>query len=110
MTRFKLKALVAAAALSVSGLALADITIGVIAPLTGPASGLGIPAGNQAKLWPKEIAGQKLNVIVLDDATDPTQGVQHAKKLVTADKVDVLMGSVATDVIRRVDTAVTLVR
>ena len=98
MTRYTLKAIVAATAIAASGAAMAQITIGVIAPMTGPASGLGIPTGNQAKLWPKEIAGQKLNVIVLDDATDPTQGVQHAKKLVTADKVDVLMGSVATPV------------
>lgn len=98
MFRFKFKALVAVTTLAASGAVLADITIGVIAPMTGPASGLGIPVGNQVKLWPKEIAGQKLNVIVMDDATDPTQGVQHAKKMVTADKVDVLMGSVATPV------------
>lgn len=99
MTRsFRLKALVAATALAASGAALADITIGVIAPLTGPASGLGIPVGNQVKLWPKTIAGENLNVIVMDDATDPTQGVTHAKRFVTQDKVDVIMGSVATPV------------
>jgi branched-chain amino acid transport system substrate-binding protein len=89
---------VAATAIAVSGAALADITIGVIAPLTGPASGLGIPAGNQAKIWPKTIAGEKINVVVMDDASDPTQGVTHAKRFVTNDKVDVLMGSVATPV------------
>ena len=98
MTRFTLKTLVAASALAASGAALADITIGVIAPMTGAASGLGIPAGNQAKLWPTEIAGQKLNVILMDDATDPNQGVTHAKRFVTNDKVDVIMGSVATPV------------
>ena len=98
MTRFTLKAIVAATALAASGAVLADITIGVIAPLTGPASGLGIPVGNQAKLWPKTIAGEKLNVIVMDDATDPNQGVTHAKRFVTNDKVDVIMGSVATPV------------
>ena len=98
MTRFTLKAIVAATALAASGAALADITIGVIAPLTGAASGLGIPVGNQAKLWPKQIAGEKLNVIVMDDATDPNQGVTHAKRFVTNDKVDVIMGSVATPV------------
>ena len=98
MTRFTLKTLVAASALAASGAALADITIGVIAPMTGAASGLGIPAGNQAKLWPKTIAGEKLNVIVMDDATDPNQGVTHAKRFVTNDKVDVIMGSVATPV------------
>lgn len=98
MTRFTLKTLVTASALAASGAALADITIGVIAPMTGAASGLGIPAGNQAKLWPKTIAGEKLNVIVMDDATDPNQGVTHAKRFVTNDKVDVIMGSVATPV------------
>ena len=98
MTRFTLKTLVAASALAASGAALADLTIGVIAPMTGAASGLGIPAGNQAKLWPKTIGGEKLNVIVMDDATDPNQGVTHAKRFVTNDKVDVIMGSVATPV------------
>ena len=93
-----LKALVAATALAACGTALADITIGVIAPLTGPASGLGIPAGNEVKLWPKEIAGEKLNVILMDDASDPTQGVTNAKRFVSQDKVDVIMGSVATPV------------
>ena len=47
MKTHALKALVAATALAACGTALADITIGVIAPLTGPASGLGIPAGNE---------------------------------------------------------------
>jgi branched-chain amino acid transport system substrate-binding protein len=98
MTRFTLKAIVAATVLAASGAVLADITIGVIAPMTGPASGLGIPAGNQVKLWPKEIAGEKLNVLLMDDATDPNQGVTHAKRFVTNDKVDVIMGSVATPV------------
>ena len=63
--------------------ALADITIGVSLPLTGPASGLGIPMANQIKLWPKTIAGEKVNVVVLDDATDPTKGVNNAKRFVT---------------------------
>ena len=98
MKAHALKALAAAAALAACGTALADITIGVIAPLTGPASGLGIPVGNEVKLWPKEIAGEKLNVILMDDASDPTQGVTNAKRFVSQDKVDVIMGSVATPV------------
>ena len=98
MKRHSFRTLVATAALAASGAALADVTIGVIAPLTGPASGLGIPVGNHVKLWPKEIAGQKVNVIVMDDATDPTNGVKIAKRFVAEDKVDVIMGSVATPV------------
>ncbi len=93
------KSLIAAAAtLAVAGSALADITIGVSLPLTGPASGLGIPVNNQMKLWPATIAGEKVKLIILDDATDPTTGVKNTKRFVTEDKVDVLIGSVATPV------------
>ena len=76
----------------------ADITIGVVQPLTGPASGLGIPVKNAIALWPKSIDGQNLKVIVLDDASDPTTGVKDTQRLVTEDKVDVLVGSTATPV------------
>ena len=76
----------------------ADITVGVSLPLTGPASGLGIPVGNYIKLWPKTLAGEKLNLIVLDDASDPSKGVANAKKLVTEDKADVIVGSALTPV------------
>jgi branched-chain amino acid transport system substrate-binding protein len=93
------KTVIAAAAASLAcGTALADITIGVILPLTGPASGLGIPAKNQIALWPSSVAGEKLNVIVLDDATDPTNGVKNARRFITEDKVDLIVGSVATPV------------
>ena len=92
------KTLVTLAATVACSAALADINIGVILPLTGPASGLGIPAKNQIALWPTSIAGEKLNVTVLDDATDPTNGVKNARRFVTEDKVDLLVGSVATPV------------
>ncbi len=108
MKTFIKTTLAAAAALLASTTALADITIGVSLSLTGPASGLGIPIGNQIKLWPTSIAGEKLKVIVLDDATDPTNGVSNAKKFVTEDKVDIIMGSAATPVaIAMADTAAT---
>jgi len=93
-----LKPLVAAVAFAAAASAQADITIGISLPLTGPASGLGIPMGNYIKLWPTSIAGQPLKVTVLDDATDPTKGVTNAKKFVTEDKVDIIMGSAATPV------------
>lgn len=94
-----IKTLIATAvAVLAAGAAQADITIGVSLPLTGPASGLGIPANNQIKLWPTTIAGEKVRVIVLDDATDPTNGVKNAKRFVTDEKVDIIMGSVATPV------------
>jgi branched-chain amino acid transport system substrate-binding protein len=88
----------AAVLLGAAGAALADITIGVSIALTGPTSALGIPTRNGINLWPKEIAGEKLNVIVLDDATDPTKAVQNTRRFITEDKVDLIVGSVATPV------------
>ena len=90
--------LAAALALGLLGAAHADLTVGVVLPLTGPASGLGIPVKNQIALWPKTIAGENLKVVVLDDATDPTTGVKDTQRLVTEDKVDVIVGSAATPV------------
>lgn len=87
-----------AVALAAAGSALADINIGVTLSLTGPGSGLGIPMANQFKLFPKEIAGEKVNLIVLDDATDPGKGTSNARRFVTEDKVDLIIGSSITPV------------
>jgi branched-chain amino acid transport system substrate-binding protein len=78
--------------------AQADITIGASLPLTGPTSALGIPSKNGIALWPKEVAGEKLNVIILDDATDPSLGVKNARRFITEDKVDLILGSAATPI------------
>ncbi|WP_440532595.1 ABC transporter substrate-binding protein [Variovorax sp. YR566] len=93
-----LAAVLALMATGMIGMAHADITIGVVQPLTGPASGLGIPVKNGIMIWPKTIAGETLKVVVLDDATDPTTGVKDAQRLVTEDKADVIVGSSATPV------------
>ncbi len=47
---------------------------------------------------PKEIAGQKITYFALDDESDPTKGAQNARKLITEEKVDVLLGSSLTPV------------
>ena len=88
----------ALAAAFAAGAAQADLTIGVSISLTGPTSALGIPTKNGIALWPTSIAGEKLNVIVLDDATDPTKAVQNTRRFLTEDKVDVIVGSTATPV------------
>ncbi len=99
MKTFQLKTLVAAAAaLLASASALADINIGVTLSLTGPASGLGIPVGNQFKLWPQTIAGEKVNLIILDDASDPSKGASNARRFITDDKVDMIFGGSITTV------------
>jgi len=94
---FRKSALAMALCLVAAG-ARAELSICVSLPLTGPASGLGIPIQNEMKLWPESIAGEKLKVVVLDDATDPTKGVENARRCVTEDKADVVIGSAATPV------------
>ncbi len=79
-----------------AGLAQADITIGVDLPLTGPAAGLGIPCKNGLVFWPESIAGEKIRLIVLDDASDPSQASKNARRFIDEDKVDVIIGSAAT--------------
>jgi len=76
--------------------AQADITVGVNVSATGPAASLGIPEKNTFALMPTTIAGQKINYIVLDDASDTTTAVKNARKFVTENKVDVIIGSTIT--------------
>ncbi|WP_250526413.1 ABC transporter substrate-binding protein [Caballeronia sp. GAWG2-1] len=71
----------------------ADVKIGVTVSATGPAASLGIPEKNTIALLPKEVARQKVQYIVLDDATDSTQAVKNARKLTSEDHVDALVGS-----------------
>lgn len=59
---------------------------------TGPAASIGISSKNTILLWPKEIAGQKVNYIILDDATDPGNAVKNARKLMTEENVDIIIG------------------
>ena len=72
--------------------ALADINVGVSLSLTGPGSGLGIPMQKQLQLFPKNIAGEKVNLVILDDASDPGKAAANARRFVTEDKVDVIFG------------------
>ena len=96
--KFVRSLIAAAVALSAAASALADINVGVVIPLTGPGSGLGIPTQNQLKLFPKQIAGEKVNLIILDDASDPGKAVSNTRRLITEDKVDLILGSCLTPV------------
>ena len=87
-----LRCLVAACALAGTA-AHADITIGVTLSLTGPLSSLGLPIKASLPLWPDRIAGEKVNLIVLDDASDSTGAVKNVRRFVSEDKVDVILGS-----------------
>mgnify|MGYP003595203319 FL=1 len=84
------------ALLLANGMALADIRIGVIASSTGPTAVVGIPQKQTVALLPTEIGGQKVEYIVLDDASDPTNAVTNVKKLISDQKVDALIGPTTT--------------
>jgi branched-chain amino acid transport system substrate-binding protein len=76
--------------------AVAQIRIGVTVSSTGPAASLGIPEKNAVELLPREIAGRKVEYIVLDDASDTTTTVTNVRKLISEEKVDAIIGSTTT--------------
>jgi branched-chain amino acid transport system substrate-binding protein len=97
--RIRLTALGAALALAAAGIAgpaQADINVGVSLSATGPAASLGIPEKNTFELMPTTIGGEKVNWIVLDDGSDTTKAVTNTKKLISENKVDVVVGSTIT--------------
>lgn len=93
----KLKKLVIAIAGASAALPVyADITVGVTLSATGPAASLGIPEKNTIALLPQNIGGEKVNYIVLDDASDTTTAVKNARKLISENRVDIIIGSTIT--------------
>ncbi|MEO8188213.1 MAG: ABC transporter substrate-binding protein, partial [Burkholderiaceae bacterium] len=81
---------------AVTASAWADVNVGVTVSATGPAASLGIPEKNTIALMPQTIAGQKINYIVLDDASDTTAAVSNTRKLISESNVDVILGSTVT--------------
>jgi branched-chain amino acid transport system substrate-binding protein len=75
-------ALMTTAAMVIAPTAFAQVNIGITVSQTGPAAALGIPQKNTVPILPKEVAGQKIEYIVLDDATDPTKSVANARKMI----------------------------
>ncbi len=74
----------------------AEILVGFVTGLSGPVSSIGIPnakglAAGQAYIG--EIDGEKVRVIQLDDASDPSASTRNARKLVEQEKVDILIGT-----------------
>jgi branched-chain amino acid transport system substrate-binding protein len=74
------------------GFALAQVKVGVIYSATGPVAAVGIPQKNSAALLPRKIGDVSIEYIQYDDASDPTQAVQLAKKLISEHNIDALIG------------------
>jgi len=88
--RHAVLALVSTLAVSASQ---AEITIGVSLGTTGPGASLGVPYKNAFQLVPKTLGGETVRYIILDDESKPDAAVKNARKFVSEDKVDALMGS-----------------
>src|SRR5690554_4812587 len=102
----RLSVLTGAVALALPLLASAQIKVGITVASTGPAASLGIPERNTVAMLPTDVAGQKIESIVLDDGTDTTAAVRHMRKLITDDSVDVIVGtSVSPGSLAMVDVA-----
>jgi len=81
-----------ALALAASFSAQAQVKIGVIPSATGTSAFVGISQKNAVALLPKKIGDTSIEYIVFDDASDPTQSVTLAKKLLSESKIDALIG------------------
>ncbi|MEJ8850425.1 ABC transporter substrate-binding protein [Variovorax rhizosphaerae] len=74
----------------------ADLKVGLSVSLSGPNSSLGVPYSKgmaAAQAYKGEINGRKVQLIVLDDGSDPTTAGRNARKLIEEEKVDVIMGT-----------------
>ena len=75
------------------------IRIGVNEPLTGPFAASGTYVVNGAKIAADEInakggvLGKKLELVIEDNKSNPTEAAAVAEKLITSDKTPVLMGA-----------------
>lgn len=81
-----------ALALATSLSAQAQVKIGVITSATGPTAFVGIPQKNTVAMLPKKIGDTTIEYIAFDDASDSTQSVTLAKKLLTEYRIDALIG------------------
>jgi branched-chain amino acid transport system substrate-binding protein len=98
MLRSKKYWIIALATLASVGSAQAQIKVGITMSGSGPGAALGQPQMKTVAALPKEIAGQKITYYALDDESDPTKGAQNARKLISDEKVDVVLGSSVTPV------------
>jgi len=96
----KLLAALAAAALAAApALAQEPIRIGVTQPLTGAFAASGNYVAQGAKIAEEQInaaggvLGRKIQLIVEDNKSNPTEAVATAEKLIVKDKVPVMMGA-----------------
>ena len=112
MTQFRKTLLLGALGLLAStALAAAEpVKIGFLSTLSGPAAPLGVHMRDGFMLAVKELGGklggQPTEIIVVDDEQKPDVAVTKAKALLDRDKVDVVAGTVFSNVLMAVSKPV----
>jgi branched-chain amino acid transport system substrate-binding protein len=95
-------ALVLAAVLGFAGAARAEIKIGSVLSVTGPASFLGDPEKKTLEMYVADINakgginGQQIRLFIYDDGSDPNQARTFAIRLIEQDRVDALLAGSTT--------------
>lgn len=77
----------------------AEIKVGLVTSLSGPASSIGIPYARGAAAaveYANSVNGQKIRLIQLDDGSDPSAATRNARKLFQEEHVDLLMGTASS--------------
>jgi len=78
--------------LGVSAVTQAQIRIGAILSISGPGAAMGVGYKGAFDFFPSEIAGQKVEYIIRDDATDANTAFTIAQKMISEDHVDAFIG------------------
>ncbi len=74
----------------------ADITVGFVTSLSGPASSIGLNYDRGMKAayaYQSAVGGKQIKLVKLDDGSDPSAATQAARKLVEQDHVDFMLGT-----------------
>jgi branched-chain amino acid transport system substrate-binding protein len=82
----------AVALLGVTAQAQAQIKLGAILSISGPGAAMGVGYKGAFEFFPKEIAGQPVEYIVRDDATDASTGYTAAQRMISEDHIDAFIG------------------
>ena len=101
-SRFAIAAALGLAIVAGAGGALADVKIGAVLSVTGPASFLGDPEKKTLEMYVADINakgglnGQQIKLTIYDDGSDPNQARTFAIRLIEQDKVDALLAGSTT--------------
>jgi len=72
--------------------ARADINVGVVVSATGPAASVGVTQQRTVSVLPASAGSEKINYILLDDASDTSTTVKNVRKLISESAIDLLIG------------------